>query len=127
MFRKARRATPPDVHLGDAAGEAAASSAAEQPPVGDDSAEEPDAEVAAAAAAPTQTMKAAGIFGSPVKEGEKSDIYTDDDEKTGEAGEQVLGKGKAKAKGKGKGKGKGTATAAVARRSSRRGQGMAPE
>ena len=61
-------------------------------------------------------MEAAGIFGSPVKEGEKSDMDTDDDE---EAGEQAVGKAK--------GKGKATATSSVPRRTSSRVKGKAPE
>ena len=79
-----------DGDLGGDAGEAAASSAARNPPVDDGRADEAAAEEGAAlAAAPTQTLEAAGIFGSPVKEGEKSDMDTDEDE---EAGEQAVGK-----------------------------------
>ena len=73
----------------------AADPAAKQPPVDGGSAKVPDADTVAALAAPTQTMKAAGIFGSLAKEGEKSDMNTDDDE---ELGEEPDRKAKAKAK-----------------------------
>ena len=109
-----------DDDLGGDAGETAASSAAGHPPDDDGRADEPAAEEGAAlAAAPTQTMEAAGIFGSPVKQGDKSDMDTDDDE---EAGEQAVGE----AKGKGKGKGRPVATAAVTRRTSSRVQKQNP-